>query len=203
MEHFPNIYEKCKEEGLDMFSDLIPVVPASHYLCGGIDVDLYGQTSINNLFAVGECSNTGLHGANRLASNSLLEAMVFGHRAALKTVELLNKNNFNKEKIDRVPEWNDEGLKVTQEMVLLNYLKKQLQIMMSDLVSIVRTNERLELAREKEEEIYKSVKEIYKMNLLSPQLSELRNLVSVARLIIHQSIAQKENRGAFFNKDLE
>ncbi len=203
MEHFPNIYEKCKEEGLDMFSDLIPVVPASHYLCGGIDVDLYGQTSINNLFAVGECSNTGLHGANRLASNSLLEAMVFGHRAALKTVELLNKNNFNKEKINRVPEWNDEGLKVTQEMVLLNYLKKQLQIMMSDLVSIVRTNERLELAREKEEEIYKSVKEIYKMNLLSPQLSELRNLVSVARLIIHQSIAQKENRGAFFNKDLE
>lgn len=203
MEHFPNIYEKCKEEGLDMFSDLIPVVPASHYLCGGIDVDLYGQTSINNLFAVGECSNTGLHGANRLASNSLLEAMVFGHRAALKTVELLNKNNFNKEKIDRVPEWNDEGLKVTQEMVLLNYLKKQLQIMMSDLVSIVRTNERLELAREKEEEIYKSVKEIYKMNLLSPQLSELRNLVSVARLIIHQSIAQKENRGAFFNKELE
>lgn len=203
MEHFPNIYEKCREEGLDMFRDLIPVVPASHYLCGGIDVDLHGQTSIHNLFAVGECSNTGLHGANRLASNSLLEAMVFGHRAALKSVELLKENNFDENKIKLVPEWDDEGLKVTQEMVLLNYLKKQLQIMMSDLVSIVRTNERLELAKEKEEEIHKSIKEIYKMNLLSPQLSELRNLVSVARLIIHQSIAQKENRGAFYNKDLD
>lgn len=203
MEHFPNIYEKCKEEGLNMFKDLIPVVPASHYLCGGIDVDLFGQTSIRNLFAVGECSNTGLHGANRLASNSLLEAMVFGHRAALRTVELLHRNDFDIQKIESVPEWNDEGLEVPLEMVLLNYLKKQLQIMMSDLVSIVRSNERLALANEKEEEIHKSVKEIYKMNLLSPQLSELRNLASVARLIIRQSIAQKENRGAFYNKDLD
>jgi L-aspartate oxidase len=203
MEHFPNIYEKCKEEGLDMFKDLIPVVPASHYLCGGIDVDLVGQSSIKNMFAVGECSNTGLHGANRLASNSLLEAMVFGHRAALKTIELLKENHFHQEKISQIPEWKDEGLQLTKEMVLLNYMKKQLQIMMSDLVSIVRTDERLKLAKEKEKEIYKSVKEIYKMNVVSPQLSELRNLVSVSWLIITQSMQQKENRGAFFNKDLE
>lgn len=203
MKHFPNIYEKCLEEGLDMFEDLIPVVPASHYLCGGIDVDLYGQSTIKNMFAVGECTNTGLHGANRLASNSLLEAMVFGHRAAMKTIKLLDKNEFLIDKINSVPEWKDEGLKVTQEMVLLNYLKKQLQIMMSDLVSIVRSDERLALAKEKEEEIYRSVKEIYKMNLLSPQLSELRNLASVAWLIIIQSMEQKENKGAFFNKDLE
>lgn len=203
LEHFPNIYEKCQEEGLDMFKDLIPVVPASHYLCGGIEVDLDGQSSIHNMFAVGECTNTGLHGANRLASNSLLEAMVFGHRAAIKTVELLGNNDFRFELINLIPEWKDEGLSVTQEMVLLNYLKKQLQIMMSDLVSIVRSNERLELAKWQEEEIYRSVKEIYKMNLLSPQLSELRNLVSVAWLIIIQSQERKENRGAFFNKDLE
>ncbi|MDD3772180.1 MAG: L-aspartate oxidase [Weeksellaceae bacterium] len=202
MQHFPNIYEKCKEEGLDMFKDLIPVVPASHYLCGGIDVDLVGQSSIKNMFAVGECSNTGLHGANRLASNSLLEAMVFSHRAALKSIELLVENQFNTEKFNNIPEWDDQGLEVTQEMVLLNYLKKQLQILMSDLVSIVRSNERLKLAKEKEEEIYQSVKEIYKMNVVSPQLSELRNLVSVAWLIIWQSMEQKENRGAFFNKDL-
>lgn len=201
--HFPNIYERCLEEGLDMFEDLIPVVPASHYLCGGIDVDLHGQSSINNMFAVGECTNTGLHGANRLASNSLLEAMVFGHRAALKTIELLDQNQFLFKKIEQIPEWKDEGLQLTQEMVLLNYLKKQLQILMSDLVSIVRTNERLALAKEKQEEIYRSVKEIYKMNLVSPQLSELRNLVSVAWLIINQSMEQKENKGAFFNKDLE
>lgn len=201
--HFPNIYEKCKEEGLDMFKDLIPVVPAAHYLCGGIDVDLEGQTTIHNLFAVGECTNTGLHGANRLASNSLLEAMVFGHRAAMKSIELLHADAFQYEKIKQIPEWNDEGLTVPSEMVLLNYLKKQLQIIMSDLVGIVRTNVRLELAKEKEEEIYRSVKEIYKMNVLSPQLSELRNLVSVAWLIITQSMEQKENRGAFYNKDLD
>lgn len=201
--HFPNIYEKCMEEGFDMFKDLIPVVPASHYLCGGIEVDLEGQSTIHNMFAVGECTNTGLHGANRLASNSLLEAMVFGHRAALKSVELLQENDFHFDKIDRIPEWNDEGLSVPNEMVLLNYLKKELQIIMSDLVGIVRTNARLDLAKKKEEEIYQSVKEIYKMNLLSPQLSELRNIVSVAWLIITQSIEQKENRGAFFNKDLE
>lgn len=203
MEHFPNIYEKCQEEGLDMFQDLIPVVPASHYLCGGIEVDLEGQSTIHNLFAVGECTNTGLHGANRLASNSLLEAMVFGHRAALKTVELLQEDEFEYNKMERIPEWNDEGLEVTKEMVLLNYLKKQLQIMMSDLVSIVRSDERLALAKELEEEIFRSVKEIYKMNLLSPQLSELRNLASVAWLIISQSMEQNENRGAFYNKDLD
>ncbi|MFV0305025.1 MAG: L-aspartate oxidase [Moheibacter sp.] len=202
LEHFPNIYERCQAEGLDMFKDLIPVVPASHYLCGGIEVDLDGQSTIQNMFAVGECTNTGLHGANRLASNSLLEAMVFGHRAALKTVELLEQNHFHFEQINLVPEWNDKGLSVTKEMVLLNYLKKQLQIMMSDLVSIVRSDEWLELAKIREEEIYRSVKEIYKMNLLSPQLSELRNLVSVAWLIIIQSQERKENKGAFYNKDL-
>src|SRR5690606_26976832 len=95
LEHFPNIYKKCKEEGIDPFTQLIPVVPACHYLMGGIEVDRDGQSSIRNLFAVGECTNSGLHGANRLASNSLLEGLVFGHNAAMKTVDLLNENNFN------------------------------------------------------------------------------------------------------------
>lgn len=202
IKHFPNIYEKCLEEGLDMFRDLIPVVPAAHYLCGGIEVDVKGQSSIKNLFAVGECSNSGLHGANRLASNSLLEAMVFGHRAALNTVELLRQNNFKMNKIKAIPEWNDQGLGKVPEMAYLNYLKKQLQLMMSDLVGMVRTNERLLLAKEKQEEMELEVQEIYQMNQLSPQLSELRNLVSVARLIIHQSINQKENRGTYYNRDL-
>lgn len=203
IEHFPNIYKQCKDEGFDMFTDLIPVVPASHYLCGGIDVDLHGQSTIKNMFAVGECSNTGLHGANRLASNSLLEALVFAHRAALKTMERLQEDNFNYINLDKIPEWNQEGLKVTEEMVLLNYLRKELQILMSDLVSIVRSNSRLKMAKQKEEEIYKAVKEIYKFSILSPQLSELRNLTSVAYLIITQSLEQKENRGAFYNKDLD
>lgn len=203
MEHFPNIYQECKNEGYDMFKDLVPVVPASHYLCGGIDVDLYGQSTIKNMFAVGECSNTGLHGANRLASNSLLEALVFAHRSALKTIERLTEDDFHYNNLERVPEWDQKGLKVTEELVFLNYLRKDLQILMSDLVGIVRSDRRLKLAKQKEEEIYKAVKEIYNFSILSPQLSELRNLVSIAWLIITQSIEQVENRGTFYNKDLD
>lgn len=202
LEHFPNIYQKCKEEGFDMFKDLIPVVPACHYLCGGIDVDIYGQSTIENMFAVGECSNTGLHGANRLASNSLLEALVFAHRSAMKTIEKLNSDNFQYNKIDKIPEWDQKGTEVSKEMAILNYLRKDLQILMSDLVGIVRSNRRLEMAKQKEEEIYKAVKELYHLSILSPQLSELRNLVSVAWLIINQSLEQKQNNGAFYNKDL-
>jgi len=199
--HFPNIYEKCKSEGYDMFTELVPVVPASHYLCGGIDVDLDGKTSIGNLFAVGECSNTGLHGANRLASNSLLEAMVFGHRAAMDTIDLLAKNNF-KINHHQFPEWNAEGMKPQEELVLISYLRKQLQAMMSELVGIVRSNERLAIAKIRIGEIEKMVKEIYNFSIISPKLLELRNLVNVANLIIEQSINQPENKGTFYNKDL-
>lgn len=203
LEHFPNIYQQCLNEGYDMFNDLIPVVPASHYLCGGIDVDLYAQSSIKNMFAVGECSNTGLHGANRLASNSLLEALVFAHRAAIKTLDRLVSDDFNYSNLHNIPEWNSVGMKLTEEMALINYLRKDLQVLMSDLVGIVRSNERLNLARQKEEEIYRAVKDIYNFSIISAQLSELRNLVSVAFLIINQSIQQTENRGAFYNKDLD
>lgn len=202
LKHFPNIYEKCLSEGIDLFKQLIPVVPAQHYLCGGIDVDLDGQSTIKNMFAVGECTNTGLHGANRLASNSLLEAMVYGHNAAMKTTELIKKDDFNYKYLDKVPEWDDSGMKMMDEMVVISYLRKDLQALMSDLVGIVRSNERLKLASEQEEKIFQSVKELYDFSILSPQLSELRNLASVAYLIISQSRQQKENKGAFYNKDL-
>ena len=201
-EHFPNIYQKCLNEGIDPFKQLIPVVPACHYLMGGIDIDMDGQSSIKNLFAVGECTNSGLHGANRLASNSLLEGVVFGHNAALKTVELLRINDFNFDDLKAVPEWNEEGMKMMDEMVLVSYLRRQLQEMMSDLVSIVRSNERLELARKKQREIYEAVTELYNYSIMSPQLSELRNLVNISYLIIKHSLAMKENKGAFYNKDL-
>ena len=202
LQHFPNIYDKCKNEGYDMFSELVPVVPASHYLCGGIDVDLDGKTTIENLFAVGECSNTGLHGANRLASNSLVEAMVFGHRAAMKTAELLAENSF-KILNHQFPEWNAEGMKPQEELVLISYFRKQLQAMMSELVGIVRSNERLTIAQKRIREIEKMVKEIYNFSIISTPLLELRNLVNVAQLIIDQSIGQEENRGTFYNKDLK
>ena len=201
LEHFPNIYEKCKSEGYDMFTELVPVVPASHYLCGGIDVDLNGKSTIENLYAVGECSNTGLHGANRLASNSLLEAMVFGHRAAIDAIVKLDENQFRIE--DFVfPEWNAEGMKTQEELVLISYFRKQLQAMMSELVGIVRSNERLQIAQIRVNEIEKMVKEIYNLSIITPKLLELRNLVDVAQLIIQQSINQKENKGTFYNKDL-
>lgn len=202
LEHFPNIYEKCLSEGIDLFKQLIPVVPAQHYLCGGINVDMDGQSTIKNMFAVGECTNTGLHGANRLASNSLLEAMVYGHNAAMKTAELLKEDKFNEDYLHNVPEWDDEGMKLMDEMVVLSYMRKELQSLMSDLVGIVRSDRRLKLALEQEEKIYQSVQELYQFSILSPQLSELRNLVSVAYLIISQSIEQNENKGAYFNKDL-
>lgn len=201
-EHFPNIYKKCLEEGINPFSEAIPVVPACHYLMGGIVIDKDGQSSIKNLFAVGECTNSGLHGANRLASNSLLEGLVFGHRAAMKSIELLHINNFNFDDLKSIPDWNEEGTKVMDEMILITYLRKQLQEMMSDLVGIVRSNERLSLAQKKQKEIFEAVTELYKYSVLSPQLSELRNLVNVSYLIIKHSLQMTENKGAFYNKDL-
>ncbi len=203
MRHFPNIYKQCKDEGFDMFNDLIPVVPASHYLCGGIDVDQYGQTSVKNLFAVGECSNTGLHGANRLASNSLLEALVYAHRAAMRSIGLLDKKDFNNNEINTLPEWEYADNKLVPQSEPIEDLQIELQIMMSDLVSIVRTNDRLKKAKEKVQEIDRKVRNIYQTSVVSRELQELRNLVSVAELIISQSIKQKENRGAFYNKDLD
>ncbi len=202
LEHFPNIYEKCQSEGFDMFKDLVPVVPASHYLCGGIEVNLDGETSINRLFAVGECTNTGLHGANRLASNSLLEAMVFGHRAAMKTAELLADEKLENLKTLDIPNWKDDGLQLQDEMITFSYFRQQLQAMMSDLVGIVRSNKRLELALKQQKEISTAVQELYNLSIVTPQLLELRNLIDISHLIITQSINQKENRGTFYNKDL-
>ena len=201
-EHFPNIYQKCLDEGIDPFKEMIPVVPACHYLMGGIDIDRDGQSSIKNLFAVGECTNSGLHGANRLASNSLLEGLVFGHNAAMKTVELLQKNEFNFDDLKAIPEWNEEGMKMMDEMVMVTYFRKQLQELMSDLVGIVRSDARLELAKKKQREIYEAVTELYNYAILSPQLSELRNLVNVSYLIIKHSLKMTENKGSFYNKDL-
>lgn len=202
VEHFPNIYQKCMDEGIDPFTQLIPVVPACHYLMGGIDIDMDGQSSIRNLFAVGECTNSGLHGANRLASNSLLEGLVFGHNAAMKSVELLQNDHFHYEDLKAVPEWDEEGMKMMDEMIMIKYLRKQLQELMSDLVAIVRTNDRLALAKKKQQEIYEAVTELYNYSIMSPQLSELRNLVNVSYLIIKHSLQMKENKGSFYNKDL-
>ena len=199
--HFPNIYDKCKSVGIDPFVDPIPVVPTAHYFMGGVEVGHHGETNLQNLLAVGEVTCSGLHGANRLASNSLLEALVYGKRAARKASEWTAK--MSPEKVyELIPGWNQSGMKFPEEMIVLNFLKKDLKNMMSDLVGIVRSNLRLQMAEKKEDEIYRAMMELYNMSILTQQLGEIRNLVNIAYLIIQQSKEQKVNIGGFYNKDL-
>lgn len=194
--HFPNIYDKCKSLYIDVGKDWIPVVPASHYLCGGIAVNKDGKTSINNLFSCGECSRTGLHGANRLASNSLLEALVYAHNI----YKYLSKNETKPSQV-KIPDWDDSGTVVTKENVLIQHNLKDLQSLMRDYVGIVRSNYRLNRAVKRLDIIYQEVEELYKTSKINTSLCELRNMVNVAHLIISQSLKRKENKGGFYSID--
>lgn len=194
--HFPNIYEKCLEERINIETDWIPVVPASHYLCGGIKVNKKGKTTLKNLFACGECSRTGLHGANRLASNSLLEALVYAHNIyKYHSGNELIENNL------KIPKWNDDGTVITEEHVLIQHNLRELQAIMRDYVGIVRNNKRLRKAIKKLDVIYQEVEDLYRESKVTTALCELRNMVNVAHLIIHQSLERKENKGGYFNSD--
>ena len=192
--HFPNIYDKCLEEHIPIETDWIPVVPASHYLCGGIIVDKDGKTSVNNLYACGECSRTGLHGANRLASNSLLEALVYAHNIYLDLCDAPKVNI-----PENIPPWNDDGTSIPKEHILIQHNLKQLQALMRDYVGIVRNNDRLHLAIKHLDLIYEEVEELYKKSKVTTTLCELRNMINVAHLIIQQSLNRKENRGGYYN----
>ena len=198
IKHFPNINNKCLSKGIDIKRDFIPVVPASHYLCGGVSVNKKGLSSINNLFACGECSRTGLHGANRLASNSLLEALVYAKNIAQ---EIVDHKDLLKPVEKKIPEWNEEGTIIPEELVLISHNKKTVQNIMSDLVAIVRTDDRLKMALDHLNYIYHDTEKLYLKSKLSPQLCELRNLNAVAYLIVKQSQARSENKGAFYNLD--
>lgn len=194
--HFPNIYNKCLEHHIKIETDWIPVVPASHYLCGGIEVDKSGKTTITNLFACGECTRTGLHGANRLASNSLLEALVYAHN--------IFKYHRDHEKAPlhvTIPDWDDEGTVITKEHILIQHNLKQLQALMRDYVGIVRSNKRLKRAVKHLDLIHDEVEELYKESKITTSLCELRNMVNVAHLIITQSLERKKNKGGYFNVD--
>lgn len=197
IEHFPNIYEKCISLGIDIMKDMIPVVPAAHYLCGGIKTDEWGRTSIKNLYACGECACTGLHGANRLASNSLLEAMVFSHRAYLDAIKKFKAVSFK----EKVPKWNAEGTYNPEEMVLITFTREEVQNIMSNYVGIVRSNLRLRRAFERLELIYRETEELYQRTVVSPELCELRNLINIGYLIIRSSMLRHESRGLNFNTD--
>ncbi|MEI6950575.1 L-aspartate oxidase [Paraflavisolibacter sp. H34] len=196
-EHFPNIYEKCLSLGIDVAGDMIPVAPAAHYSCGGIKTDEWGRTSIRNLYACGECASTGLHGANRLASNSLLEAMVFAHRCY---VDAVNHADGLKD-LPPVPDWNAKGTADPKEMILITQSLKELQQVMSDYVGIVRNNVRLERAMKRIDLLYEETEGLYQNTTVSPQLLELRNMITVGYLIIKGAAFRKESRGLHFNTD--
>ena len=197
--HFPMIYDYCKDNlNLDITGkDMIPVVPAQHYLCGGVKVNEHSQTNINYLYATGECSATGLHGANRLASNSLLEAIVYAHRAFLASIETFEENILP----TNIPDWNDDGTTHPEELVLVTEMARELESIMSNYVGIVRTDRRLKRAYDRLELIYIEHEELYKQSKISVQICELRNMINVAYLVIKDARARHENRGLHYNLD--
>ncbi|HTX89056.1 MAG TPA: L-aspartate oxidase [Bacteroidales bacterium] len=195
--HFPSIYAKCLSIGIDITRDMIPVVPAAHYMCGGIKVDEMGRSSVVNLYASGEVSCSGLHGANRLASNSLLESVVFSHRASLDAIEQVKRISFRED----IPEWNAEGMVFNEEMILITQSLRELQSIMTSYVGIVRSNLRLKRAFDRLEIIYTETEELYKKSILIPRLCELRNLINVAYLIIKMAMKRKESRGLHYSLD--
>ena len=195
--HFPNIYQKCLSLGIDITRDYIPVAPAAHYLCGGIVVDLDGQSSIRRLYALGECSCTGLHGGNRLASNSLIEAVVYADAAARHSLEVVDRYDFNED----VPEWNDEGTISTEERVLITQSAKEVNQIMEVYVGIVRSNVRLTRAWNRLDILYEETERLFKHSKASRELCELRNMINVGYLITRQAMERKESRGLHYTLD--
>jgi L-aspartate oxidase len=194
---FPNINEKCISLGIDIGRDMIPVVPAAHYLCGGIKVDINGCSSIQRLYAAGETASTGLHGANRLASNSLLEAMVYADRSAMHA--LSNIHNYSIQ--TNIPQWNDEGTTHPEEMVLITQNYKEVQQIFSYYVGIVRSSLRLKRAMDRLENIFHETEELYIKSKLSLKLCELRNMINAGYLIIKAAHQRKESRGLHYTID--
>ena len=184
-EHFPNIYQRCLSLGYDMTKGPIPVVPAAHYSCGGISTDLHGRTELPGLYAIGECAYTGLHGANRLASNSLLECLVFAKSAAE----------------DLLPHWDESRVSDPDEEVIISHNWDELRRFMWDYVGIVRTNKRLERARHRVELLKEEVHDYYANFTINNDLVELRNLIVVAELIIRSAQSRKESRGLHYTRD--
>ena len=195
--HFPNIYAKCQSIGIDITRQYIPVAPCAHYLCGGIKVDLDACSSIKRLYAIGECSCTGLHGGNRLASNSLIEAVVYAEAAANHSLAHLDEYAFN----EAVPEWNDEGTMTNEEKVLIAQDIKEVGQIMSNYVGIVRSNLRLKRAWTRLDLLYEETEELFKRVKATPDICELRNMINVGYLITRQALERKESRGLHYTTD--
>ena len=195
--HFPNIYAKCLSLGIDITKEYIPVAPAAHYLCGGIKVDLNSLSYIDRLYAVGECACTGLQGGNRLASNSLIEAVVYADAAAKHSLSVIDELEFN----EKVPDWNDEGTSYNEEMVLINQSIKEVGQIMSSYVGIVRSDLRLKRAWNRLDIIYEEIESLFQRSKVSREICELRNMVNTGYLIMRQAIERKESRGLHYSID--
>jgi L-aspartate oxidase len=195
--HFPNIYKKCLSIGIDITKDFIPVAPAAHYLCGGIKVDLNGQSSIGRLYAIGECSCTGLHGGNRLASNSLIEAVVYADAAAKHSLSVIERYDFNED----IPEWNAEGTMNPEERVLITQSMKEVNQIMEAYVGIVRSDIRLIRAWNRLDILYEETERLFKRCKETRELCELRNMINIGYLITRQAMERKESRGLHYTID--
>jgi L-aspartate oxidase len=197
LEHFPTIYEKCLEYGIDITRDKIPVVPAAHYSCGGVMVDLNGKTDVENVYAIGETSCTGLHGANRMASNSLLECFVFAFAAAEDILARLDDVPL----FDSIPPWDESKVTNSDEDVVIAHNWDEIRRFMWDYVGIVRTNKRLQRAQNRIELLQQEIRWYYSRYRVSRNLLELRNLALVAELIIQSAMTRKESRGLHYTLD--
>ena len=195
--HFPHIYEKCLSIGIDITKEYIPVCPSAHYICGGIKVDLNAESSIHRLYAVGECSCTGLHGGNRLASNSLIEAVVYAKSAAAHTLQMIDTYDFN----TNIPEWNDEGTMTNEEHVLITQSIREVGEIMSNYVGIVRSDLRLKRAWARLDLLYEETESLFKRVTATKDICELRNMINVGYLITRQAIERKESRGLHYTVD--
>ena len=200
---FPKIFEKCLEIGLNMATDLIPVVPAAHYCCGGIKTDTNGKTSLNRLYAIGETACTGLHGANRLASNSLMEAVVMAYNSAKNSGEKIKtiNNSSLSAQYNAVPEWSRGNARDSDEQVVITHNWSEIRSFMWDYVGIFRTTKRLQRAKRRIRNIHQEITHYYWDFVITPDLIELRNLACLSELIIDSALSRKESRGLHFNSD--
>jgi len=195
--HFPTIYDKCVNMGIDPMIDMIPVVPACHYVCGGVLVDKMGNTSIKHLYSAGECTCSGLHGANRLASNSLLEGLVYGNNISIEIAKKIDKVDF----MVGIPDWNAKGTIAPKELVLMTQSWKELKEIMSAYVGIVRSEVRLKRAMDRLWLLYSETESLYTSTIVSPQICELRNLITIGYLVSKAAQFRNESRGLHFITD--